>query len=62
MTRPGIEPWSPEPLANTLTARPMSGKNYLIIYNAWNHLDVSKQLINVELLLLDSNTWNNLTV
>ena len=25
MTRPGIEPWSPGPLANTLTARPMSG-------------------------------------
>ena len=24
MTRPGIEPRSPEPLANTLTARPMS--------------------------------------
>ena len=26
MTRPGIEPRSPGPLANTLTARPMSGK------------------------------------
>ena len=25
MTRPGIEPRSPEPLANILTARPMSG-------------------------------------
>ena len=25
MTRPGIEPRSPGPLANTLTARPMSG-------------------------------------
>ena len=29
MTRPGIEPRSPGPLANTLTARPMSG-NLLI--------------------------------
>ena len=26
MTRPGIEPRSPGPLANTLTPRPMSGK------------------------------------
>ena len=25
MTRPGTEPRSPGPLANTLTARPMSG-------------------------------------
>ena len=25
MTRPGIEPRSPGPLANTLTPRPMSG-------------------------------------
>ena len=25
MTRPGIEPRSPGPLTNTLTARPMSG-------------------------------------
>ena len=25
MTRPGIEPWSPGPLANTLTIIPMSG-------------------------------------
>ena len=31
MTRPGIEPRSPGPLANTLTARPMSGK-YIYIY------------------------------
>ena len=29
MTRPGIEPRSPGPLANTLTARPMSGTNEL---------------------------------
>ena len=27
MTRPGIEPRSPGPLANTLTPRPMSGRN-----------------------------------
>ena len=27
MTRPGIEPRSPGPLANTLTASPMSGTN-----------------------------------
>ena len=27
MTRPGIEPRSPEPLANTLIARPMPGNN-----------------------------------
>ena len=27
MTQPGIEPRSPGPLANTLTARPMSGNN-----------------------------------
>ena len=26
MTRPGTEPRSPGPLANTLTTRPMSGK------------------------------------
>ena len=31
MTRPGIEPRSPGPLANTLTARPMSGV-YIYIY------------------------------
>ena len=29
MTRPGIEPRSPGPMANTLTARPMSGIKYL---------------------------------
>ena len=29
MTRPGIELRSPGPLANTLTARPMSGKENL---------------------------------
>ena len=28
MTRPGIEPRSPRPLANTLTARPMSEEPY----------------------------------
>ena len=33
MTRPGIEPRSPGPLANTLTARPMSGLlQYIYIY------------------------------
>ena len=33
MTRPGIEPRSPGPLANTLTPRPMSGNNiYIYIY------------------------------
>ena len=35
MTRPRIEPRSPGPLANTLTARPMSGI-YIDIEN-WNH-------------------------
>ena len=29
MTRPGIEPRSPGPLANTLTTRPMSGKHII---------------------------------
>ena len=29
MTRPGIEPRSPGPLANTLTPRPMSGKRHI---------------------------------
>ena len=29
MTRPGIEPRSPGPLANTLTAWPMSGNIYI---------------------------------
>ena len=33
MTRPGIEPRSPGPLANTLTARPMSGLIIIIIIN-----------------------------
>ena len=28
MTRPGIEPWSPGLLANTLTIMPMSGDNH----------------------------------
>ena len=28
MTRPGIEPQSPEPLANTLTARPMDDAKF----------------------------------
>ena len=33
MTRPGIEPRSPGPLANTLTAKPMSGHKmeYIIL-------------------------------
>ena len=30
MSRPGIEPRSPEPLANTLTIMPMSG--YIYVY------------------------------
>ena len=34
MTRPGIEPRSPGPLANTLTARPMSGLG--ITFNTTN--------------------------
>ena len=34
MTRPGIEPRSPGPLANTLTARPMSGK--------YKHIHITK--------------------
>ena len=33
MTRPGIEPRSPGPLANTLTARPMSGTLYICYEN-----------------------------
>ena len=32
MTRPGIDPRSPGPLANTLTARPVSGNIYIYIY------------------------------
>ena len=32
MTRPGIEPRSPGPLANTLTPRPMSGKVHTLGY------------------------------
>ena len=32
MTRSGIEPRSPGPLANTLTPRPMSGAIYIYIY------------------------------
>ena len=36
MTRPGIEPRSPGPLANTLTPRPMSGTLYIYqIYMIW---------------------------
>ena len=31
MTRPGIETWSPGPLANTLTIMPMSGVTVIII-------------------------------
>ena len=36
MTRPGIEPRSPGPLANTLTAGPMSGRyiNLRGLFNA----------------------------
>ena len=33
MTQPGIEPRSPRPLANTLTARPMSSLG--IFLNPW---------------------------
>ena len=38
MTRPGIEPRSPGPLANTLTARPMSGisKGLYFNYDVYN--------------------------
>ena len=37
MTRPGIEPRSPGPMANTLTARPMSGSKY----TTCNSLEIS---------------------
>ena len=42
MTRPGIEPRSPEPLANTLTARPMSGtkKKTSLIQVLYSHMQI----------------------
>ena len=48
MTRPGIEPRSPGPLANTLTAGP------------W-HVQTNDWCL-IELLMIYWNTWNYLTV
>ena len=39
LTRPGIEPRSPGRLANTLTARPMSGFICIYIYKNWRPED-----------------------
>ena len=44
MTRPGIEPWSPGPLANTLLIRPM----------AYYYTDV---LILLQILLMKEATY-----
>ena len=41
MTRPGVEPWSPGPLVNTLTALPMSGKIIDIICIKNTIIDIS---------------------
>ena len=38
MTRPGTEPRSPGQLANTLTARPMSGNIYIKLENLYAHV------------------------
>ena len=38
MTRPGIEPRSPGPLANTVTPRPMSGMSFVIDSNFAAHV------------------------
>ena len=40
MTRSGIEPRSPGPLANTLTARPMSGIHKYIYTYIYTHKDL----------------------
>ena len=36
MIRPGIEPWSPGPLANTLLIRPMDQANDLVLIILFN--------------------------
>ena len=54
MTRPGIEPRSPGPLANTLTPRPMSGvPMYVYIYI---HIHVSSSSHFASTDFLDSHT------
>ena len=49
MTRPGIEPRSPRPLANTLTTGPMSGKdNYKT--NKINNLAITVIHIHISII------------
>ena len=87
MTRPGIEPRSPGPLANTLPTsqctwnHTISYKLLVLDKNACNHITESKKwlLLNkcyfklnhlgiletiwpCKLLVLDRNTWNNMTM
>ena len=42
MTQPGIEPWSPGPLANTQTARSMDQSFFIFIASIILYLVVSK--------------------
>ena len=64
MTRPGIEPRSPGPLANTLTARPMSGEEEMDKFNFIDDSDFILQIkwdffqaVPVSVLLYGSTTW-----
>ena len=63
MTRPGIEPRSPGPLANTKQISSNSFKNEITNKSfMYINLNVNKQMTDVKLLLLHNNTWNHLTV
>ena len=49
MTRPGIEPWSPVPVANTLLIRPMAGNKgtnnmFKMLYKDFTKLRLVKLL------------------
>ena len=57
MTRPGIETWSPGLLANTLLIRPMFD-NTLKPFNSMQ----TNEWFEIEFLILNNNTWINLTV
>ena len=63
MTQPGIEPRSPGPLANTLTARPMSGL-FVDIYYIYIYIVIYRQTVlwyhnsSVRLNTQDAPSWD----
>ena len=62
MTRPGIEPRSPGPLANTLTAGPMSRLKELEIGRQVNHIQSKALLRSARILRIIREIWGELLV